>query len=211
MIRFFFLVNCTVINVCGFIVATESPKDTSVTALQVLQKTKTPTTEYALYIWNRVTLPKQPPVEEWSAEFHSGDLHRVETPRDRVVANCRLLTGASLNLVTGAVSEGAQVANAACGINTNGSNVTFEWLGPVHSMFGRAERIRLTDPSYIRVYDVSDAGVLLRTTYSENREGGSFLLTASAVGVEKVLPSMDMFDRSSLVKSYVPDRYKRQP
>lgn len=43
---------------------------------------------YSVFFWNVITRPGSPAQAEWSAEFHKGALHRVETPRDRIVANC---------------------------------------------------------------------------------------------------------------------------
>lgn len=179
-------------------------------AIQVLEKTKTVKATYSLYVWNRITLAGSEPVEEWGAEFHSGNLHRVETPRDRVVADCSAHTGAALSLLTGKLVEGPQVASAACGINTNASIVAVDFLGPIQSAFGEAQRVRVIDRQHVREYDVSDNGVLLRTTYSENRPGGNLLLTAEAVALEASLPDKNMFDQSSLEKSFVPEKYQRR-
>jgi hypothetical protein len=50
----------------------------------VVDRTKSTRATYAIYTWIRISRLGQPPHEEWSAEFNSGALHRVETPRDRV-------------------------------------------------------------------------------------------------------------------------------
>lgn len=179
--------------------------------MEILERTKTVTGTYALYLWNRVTLPDQEAIEEWSAEFHSGDLHRVETPRDRVIANCREHVGAAFSLVTGEITEGPQIAGAACGIDTNASIVRAKWLGPVRTPFGEAQRVLVADPENVRQYDVSDQGVLLGATYRQNQPGNRLLLTAEAVKLEPVLPGVGMFDRESLRTSFVPDAYKVPP
>ena len=55
-------------------------------AAEVIDLTRTTSTTYSVYTWNRLTLPGAAPFEEWAAEFHDGHFHRVETPRDRIVA-----------------------------------------------------------------------------------------------------------------------------
>ena len=54
----------------------------------IIARSKLTRATYAVYAWNKMQHPEQPAVEEWSAEFNSGSLHRVETPRDRVIADC---------------------------------------------------------------------------------------------------------------------------
>jgi hypothetical protein len=191
--------------------AADPAQDSAAQAMEVLERTKEVDADYALYLWNRVTPPDRDPVENWSAEFHSGDLHRVETPETRAVANCRTRAGAVFSVETGEVREGPDVADAACGINTNVAIVSAEWLGPVETALGPAERVRIVDEAHVRQYDVSREGVLLRTTYSENGAAGDLLLTAEAVRLETALPASDMFDRGSLERSFVPDRYKAPP
>ncbi|HEX4097491.1 MAG TPA: hypothetical protein VHX64_12230, partial [Caulobacteraceae bacterium] len=108
----------------------------------VVDRTKSTRATYAIYTWIRISRPGQPPHEEWSAEFNSGALHRVETPRDRVVANCEARTGSALSLVTGKVRTGPEVAEAACGIDTNFQVDAADWLGRQPSPLGPLDAIR---------------------------------------------------------------------
>ena len=176
----------------------------------VVDRSKTTRATYALYSWNEITR-KEGPVQEWGAEFHSGDQHRVETPRDRVIADCKAQTGSALSLVTGKTVEGPSVARAACGINTNKAFTAIEWKGLVQTPFGVADRVRLSDKDDIRTYDISPAGVILRTIYAQNSPDAPIGLSSEAVGVLSELPAPDMFDKASLARSYVPDRFKTAP
>lgn len=176
----------------------------------VVDRTKATRETYAMYSWNEMPGGGQP-IQEWGAEFHSGDKHRVETPRDRVIADCRAQTGVALNLATGEVVEGPVVARGACGISTARPFTSAEWLGPVRTPLGSAERIRLSDNNNIRTYDISPTGVILRATYAENTASKPISLTSEAVAVLAQLPAPDIFDRASLSKSYVPDRFKTAP
>lgn len=176
----------------------------------VVDRSKTTRTTYAMYSWNEATLKGQP-VQEWGAEFHSGDKHRVETPRDRVIADCRAQTGVALSLATGKTVEGPFVAKAACGVNTNKAFTAIEWQGLVQTPFGAADRIRLSDKDDIRTYDISPTGVILRSTYVQNSPEQPLGLSSEAVAVLSELPAPDMFDKASLARSYVPERFKTAP
>ena len=179
-------------------------QDSSEAAKVVLERTKTTTSTYSMYLWNRVTKPGASVLEEGSAEFHEGDLHRVETPRSRSVADCRLRTGAYLSVASGEIVEGPNVAAAACGINTNFPFNSVELLPDVRTKFGVAQRVRVTDNENIREYDVLQNGALVRTTYTENRPGGSLLIVTEAVRLYYTVPDDAMFTRNALTKSYLP-------
>lgn len=174
----------------------------------VVELTKTTRADYVVYNWNRIEQTGGP-VEEWSAEFHSGTLHRVETPRDRWIADCATGSGTGLSLATGEKVVGSKVALAACGVNTNKSFVASEWRGVVNTAFGPAQRIRLIDAHNVRTYDVMQDGAIVRTTY-ELVNGSPWSLTY-AVAVEHEKPDPAMFDAASLARSYVPDRFKMAP
>lgn len=183
--------------------------DASPAALAVLDRTRTTNATYAVYSWNRITRPGDPPIEEGSAEFHKGDLHRVETPRDRVVADCRAQTGAYLAVTTGEVIEGPQIAASACGIDSNYSALEVALLPDVQTDFGLARRVRVTDSTYVREYSVLQNGALVRTTYTENRAGGQQVIVTEAVRVEDRVPDAMMFDRATLTTAFLPADVRR--
>lgn len=179
--------------------------------LEVLERTKLTRTSYSLFIWNRITEPQQPPREDWAAEFHLGDLHRVETPTTRVIADCRAGTGTAVSVDTGESVEGPGVARIACGINTNRTFNAAEYRGTVQTRFGHADRVRLVDDELIREYDVSADGVLLGTTFAANQPGEPRILVAEAVALLREAPEASMFSPDSLARSYVPEMYRQPP
>jgi hypothetical protein len=180
-------------------------------ARAVLDRTKTVNGTYALYSWNWVTIPGQEPTEEWSAEFHSGDKHRVETPEYRLIADCSLATGSIFEISSGKIESGEWVAGVSCGINTNKPILELDWVGPVRTEFGPAERVRIVDSEHIREYDVSPEGWLLASTYAENTPDAHRLGKTKAVKLERALPETNMFDPASLQKSFVPAEYRVAP
>jgi hypothetical protein len=179
--------------------------DDTAAAWAVLERTKTASSTYTIHYWNRVTIPGEQAFEEGSAEFHQGDFHRIEMPRARVIADCRARTGASMFVETGEISEGPEVAGFACGINTNFEILTIELLPDIETKFGIAQQIRVTDQREIREYSVLENGILVRTTYAENRPGGQTLVVAEATLLQNTVPENIMFDKSSLAVSYLPN------
>lgn len=187
-----------------------APADSAAVAA-ILTRTKTVTRTYALYIWTVVTPPAEPRREEWAAEFHSGDLHRVETPRDRIVANCRTGEGWGYSVETGERFTGAWLARTACGVDTNQAVSSAEYEGTRSTPFGPADRVKLVTPELIRRYDVSPEGILLAETFTANGPGEAIRLSNRAVALEAALPASGMFEPASLARSYVADRYRHPP
>lgn len=181
-------------------------------ALEILKQTKTTTATYVVYTKDYVSIDGKKPFQSWSAEFHSGDLHRVETMKHRLVANCRERTGFFVNLETGELRDGPSVANAACGVNSNNKLVSAEWLGTVSTPFGEADRIQLSDEVHIRAYDVLKRnGALLRATYAAADDDQRIQVWQETLAVTDTLPSLDIFDPESLSESFVPEEYKKLP
>lgn len=183
--------------------------DDNAAALAVLERTKATRATYTIHIWNRVTNPDKPPFEEASVEFHKGDLHRIETPRDRVVADCRAKTGAHLSVETGEITEGPEIAAFACGINTNFPILSIELLPNVETKFGVAQRVRVADKHNVREYSILENGALAKTTYTENRIAGRVLIVAEATRIENSVPEDAMFDKASLGRRYLPTGAER--
>jgi hypothetical protein len=178
--------------------------------LEVVKRSKSARATYSVYLWNRVTPPGKPATSEWSAEFNAGNLHRVETPRDRVVANCAQPGGFAISLPTGGIQQGPAVAGYACGINTDKPFLATAWKGIVHTKFGDADHVRVVDADNIRDYDVTKEGLIVGSVYAANQPGEAILLRAEAVAVLHDLPERDMFDRHSLGRSYVPERFRSE-
>lgn len=177
----------------------------------VLERSRTTKATYAVYAWVRVERPNEDPTEEWSTEFHSGDKHRVETPAERVVADCAAETGKALTIATGEMLEGPEFARAACGVNSNKPFLEKAYVGSRETPTGRVDRIRLTDPDLIRIYDIDQNGVIVGTTFKLRRENNRTVLSVLKTVVESELPASDMFDEASLQRSVVPERYKVAP
>ncbi|WP_454885328.1 hypothetical protein [Sphingomonas oryzagri] len=107
-------------------------------ALAVLERTKTTKVTYALYSWNKITPVDQAASEEWSAEFNDESSHRVETPRDRLIANCVEMSGFYNSLTSGKTLSGPAVAGAVCGINTDKPVISIRYMGHVVDPAGDA-------------------------------------------------------------------------
>jgi hypothetical protein len=184
----------------------EGSQDPRATA--VIERTHKTTAIYSVYVWTTIYLPGRKPIEEWAAEFHRGRLHRVETPRDRVVADCSAMTGAHLQVATGRIDRGRQYALMACGID-QGEILGSQWLGRGDTEFGPADRILIRRSDGERTYDVNDDGVLIGETISD--ESGELRLKNRAIDLLATLPSDDIFSEESLGGSAVAEEYKQEP
>ncbi|WP_454885113.1 hypothetical protein [Sphingomonas oryzagri] len=180
-------------------------------AIAILNRTKTTGATYALYSWNKITPVDKPPFEEWSAEFNDGPLHRVETPRDRVIANCVERSGFYYSPTTGKTFSGPSVAGSACGINTDKQMISIRYVGRVVDPSGAADRVEVVDEDNIRTYDVTSDGILIRTVYALNSATKPIVLDVETVAVVRTLPQQDIFEAASLSLSVVPDEYKKKP
>lgn len=161
---------------------------------------------YTLILRNRILRPDGSVYEEWSAEFHDGTLHRVETPRDRVIADCEAGTGSYTDFRNGKLIDGPSVAGMACGINANSPIISAKIEGMRESRFGRATHLVVHDPNYIRTYDVAENGALVGATISDR--SGKRLLTNWAVYLSSDVPP-GIFSRDSLGHSAVSERFRR--
>jgi hypothetical protein len=178
-------------------------------AQQIISKTRTTTATYSLYSWGRITRPDENPTEEWAAEFNRWPMHRVETPRVRLVADCAAVMGTYFEVETGKSGTNAQVARAACGISGMKPIRSAEWTGRGKSRFGHVDRLRVTDDDNIRTYDIADNGAIVAGTIADL--DGTMRLDSFALNLLSTLPSEDIFSMESLQRSVVPEQYKQRP
>jgi hypothetical protein len=181
-------------------------------AKTVFELTRNTRATYSNYVWNWVRgADGKRQGGGWSAEFHKGALHRVETPEVRVVADCEAGMG-TIFFVSGGRSETrAQVANAACGINTNASIRRIEWVDTRDSPFGRVDRLRVVDDWNDRAYAVAESGALVASEIFSNQADSEHCVQNEAIAILDSLPAEDIFSLKSLRRSVVPDQYRRAP
>lgn len=180
-------------------------------AKAAFERTKRTRATYALYSWNWIEGAGFEGGPQWSAEFHRGTLHRVETPRFRVVADCAAGTGAMIDVDSGRIESNSAIAGAACGINSNFPIRNLEWLGRTETRFGTVDRLRVVDPEDERIYAVSRAGVLVASEVFPRGKGTGSCLQSEPLAVEKTLPARDMFSEASLSRSFAAARFGAPP
>jgi hypothetical protein len=180
-------------------------------AQTVFDRTKTIQATYALYDWNwrrgddgRVSL-------HWSAEFHRGSLHRMETPDLRAVADCSTRKATLVEIRSGRTESHAWIANAICGIRSDKILYSLEYVGRKHGRFGPVDTIRATDLLNERFYTVDEAGIIVATEYFSTDPALKGCVQTEPLAVEKTLPADDMFSVGSLERSFVPEKYRNGP
>jgi hypothetical protein len=194
----------------GSACAQESGQDPR--ARSVYENSRDTRATYANYGWNWVRSTDPASSQSgWSAEFHKGGLHRVETPDMRVVADCETGIGTGFFVHESRTETGPQFALAACGINANPDIVELQWIDRVESRFGPLDRIRLVDDSFDRTYAVNEAGVLVATEMFSNQPDSGECVQNEAIAIEDELPEEDIFSPQSLKRSVVPEKYRTAP
>jgi hypothetical protein len=178
------------------------------TAIVIIARTRATVATYSVYSWNRVTRPGEKPFEEWSAEFHKHDFHRVETPRERLIADCSSKVGVALSVETGKVVNGSSIAEAACGVQANSKIVAATNDGVRATPFGPADLITVRDPENVRTYEVLENGVIVGATIATL--DGVRLLTMQAIAVSDTARD-DIFSVASLDRSAVPGEFQQAP
>lgn len=193
---------CAAVGVAGG----TSPALISEEARALIDLTRKTRATYSLVTWNRITRPDGTVTEEWSAEFHDGVHHRVETPRDRIVADCSTMTGTYVQMGSARMINGASVARAACGVQANSVIQSARIAGKRQTRFGPATHLVVIDADNIRTYDVDANGVLLGATISD-RDGHLRLVSRAVSLTADVSP--DIFSIESLGKSAVPEKLRK--
>ena len=197
--------------VLASIVPASASVQQSVEAEATIARSRQTQATYALYGWNWIRDFGGVPMQGWSAEFHRGHLHRVETPDARAIADCRARTGVSIVLSTGETRSGETVANSACGVNANPEATAASLLPRRESRFGAVDMVQLLDPREKRSYAIDDRGVLVAAEIFPRDPAGLYCVQNEAVAVEAELPEEDIFSEKSLERSVVPERYRSAP
>jgi hypothetical protein len=180
------------------------------TAETVVARTKSPPSDYSLYQWTEVRPDDTSRFSFWAAEFHRGSLHRVETPMDRLVADCSAMTGTHLSLVTGETKSGRDVAETACGIDMANAGAP-DYAGRLDSGYGALDIIKLRKDQLDRVYWISPAGLIIQSEFRKGSDANDWVLRNWAIRVEMTSPSEKMFSPDSLSASFVPIHIQAGP
>jgi hypothetical protein len=172
-------------------------------AESVVARTKAPTTDYSLFHWT-ISRQGDRAYSLWAAEFHRGSLHRVETPLDRIVADCKAMTGHHRSLMSGKVLSSREAAETACGIDMTGAPA-LSYEGSLPSPYGELDVVLLTKDGLRRRYWVDPAGLLIQSEFrGDNDKPGQPTLLNWATEVSRASPDASMFTAESLDRSFVP-------
>lgn len=190
--------------ICAICPIESASSATDAKAQETIARTRTTTATYSVYSWRSMNAS----LGDWSAEFHKGPLHRVESVFNRIVANCETMTGAALNLETGQIDRREWTAKAACGIQSLSNPLEERWLGSVETTFGVADRVKISDDVSTRTYQVLKNGAIVASTYLPKL--GANETSSNAVEVSAELPDQEIFSESSLHSSFVPEKFKRK-
>lgn len=186
-----------------------APKQAQAALVQeLIERTKTTQARYALVSRNEIRRDDAT-IHEFSAEFNRGDLHRVETPRDRIVANCRTGWNAHLNVATGVITHDDAASGMACGVYTGDGLLNAEITGTRSSQFGLLQQLKIrTIGGLTRTYEIAPNGAILSEEIID--PAGKPRLLTTVMSLSDRLPSVDIFSEASLARSVVPDDVIKQ-
>ncbi len=177
----------------------------------VVQRTKTTKATYSAYQWNIVRDDEGNPADLWAAEFHSGDMHRLEAEMVRVVANCRTHEGYVLDVKTGETRDSDTAWLMACGIDTSDQITAVDRLPSIPGKNGPLDVIRIKGGEFVRYYAIDRNGVIVRSNRVAPNGSPSPCSQNQAIAILPTLPARDMFTRASLARSFVAERYRQPP
>lgn len=193
-------------SVCSFgAAAWQSAAAASVEAQALIALTRETRATYMVVSSNLIFRPDGTTVREWGAEFHDGVHHRVETPRDRIIADCEAMSGTYLDIGKVEVIEEPGVARAACGVQANSAILSARLGGKRQTRFGPTTHLVVIDEQNVRTYDVAPDGALLGATIA-GRDGTKKLEMRAIYYAAKVPDGI--FSVSSLGRSAVPARLR---
>lgn len=185
-------------------------RPTEIAASQVdalIKRTQTTDATYALVSTNEIRRDDGT-IHEFSAEFNRGEMHRVETPRDRVVVNCRTGWSAHLNIATRTVTYNDALSNGACGIYIGDIVRNAKMTGSRMSPFGNLQKLKIETYAATRTYEVAPDGAIVAETIAD--QNGKLRLLMKAISLSEQLPEGDLFSEASLARSAVSDELQKK-
>lgn len=188
--------------------ALAAPSSVDPRVRKIMALTRNTQATYSLYAWNVIKPAGEPQFGQWSAEFHSGSLHRVESGDNRVIADCKQMTASYFDPQQQRIVDDDKAARVACGVADHKPILRGVYLGRAASRFGQVERIRIEDADTIRTYSIDRRGVIVAQTVADAK--GRLALTLEVREVRSWVPKA-IFSRESLDHSVVPESMKVPP
>ena len=173
----------------------------------LIRRTQTTDATYALVNANEIRRDDGT-IHEFGAEYNQGDLHRVETPRDRIVANCRTGWVAHLNIASGEISHEGELSRMACGIYIGDGLRSAKVTGSRESQFGPLQQLSIATFTGTRTYEVAPNGAIVFETIAD--QNGKVRLITKTIWISPHLPAGDLFSEDSLAKSVVAEQLKQK-
>lgn len=177
----------------------------------IANRTRTTTSTYAAYEWGGAVNEDGSTEEHWTAEFHSGDWHRMEAPKMRVVANCRTHVGFFYDVTKNETTDAPNAYRGACRIYASPDVASTVRLPTVESAFGRLDRIQITDQEFVREYAITSRGVIMASDWNAKSGLKVPCIRSRTFAVLGILPKGAIFSRESLALQVTPPQYVVRP
>jgi hypothetical protein len=177
----------------------------------VVERTRQTQSTYAVYLWGSALDKDGNTEEHWSAEFHSGDWHRMDSPKIRVIANCRTHVGYFHDVATGQTTDAPNAYRGSCGIYDAPDVSEIIKLDSISSDNRQLDQIKITDAKFIRQYAIDSDGVIVGSDWTAKDGSAAPCVKTRAIAVIPILPEKDIFSEVSLARSVVPVQYQSMP
>jgi hypothetical protein len=177
----------------------------------VVDRTRYTTATYAVYLWGSAVGEDGKAEEHWSAEFHSGDWHRMDGPNMRVIANCRTHVGYFHDVATGETTNAPNAYRGSCGIYDAPNVINVALLPQITGGGQRLDQVEVTDAKFVRLYAIDQRGVIVGSDWMATNGSAAPCIKTRALAVLSTLPEADIFSKESIGKSIVPSRYQSAP
>lgn len=174
----------------------------------VVGRTRTTSATYATYSRVFALTDDGDADNGWAAEFHSGDWHRNESAKFRVIANCRTHVGYAFDVESQQLQKAPDIYKGACGIVDAPDVIATDRLAPVTGKYGRLDVVRITDTRFTRFYAIDAHGVIVRSIWSAKNGSPAPCFQIEPNAIMNVLPAGNIFSVASLKDSVVPTRYR---
>jgi hypothetical protein len=177
----------------------------------VLLRTKETTATYAAYAWHVERDDEGAALDSAIAEFHSGDWHRVDGPKYRLLANCKTHVGYVYDVATGETGANDRVYLGACGIATDEQILSVDRLPFAVGKYGTLDVIRVTSRTLIRYYAIDQRGVIIRSQWTAANGSPAPCTQTEPIAILAKLPPGEIFSKASLARSVIAERYRKPP
>ena len=168
----------------------------------VIERSRHPTTDYS-NVQVATVIDGDRHFTATVAEYHRGGRHRTETSVSRMLIDCATDTAAVYDLASGQTGL-FHLDSGMCGISDAEPVLSSRLLPAETGPWGRVDIVELTGPDFIRLYAVTQDGILASSSYLPRRPDFPHRVETIHTEIRRGPPDAAMFEEASLARAYAP-------